>query len=189
MFIPHLKSKAKIILPENFINKDIAKKYENYLSSTEIDGQAFTNVKDYLSHTLQFLNPGGNLNFESIEQTKYMGKKNVYKSSKKDNFENWPRDITIGFQGQSGYLNYIILLEEIYRKQSVGIRDDHYIDDIIAIHYDMEGEPMIKFAYKFPLFSGLSDVRFDFRNVGTDGEDFELTLSISGVEVERLFER
>lgn len=187
MIINVNKANARVFLPINFVDNSVQEKYNKYLGSTEIDGQAYTDVIDWLSSSVKRVSFDGGLTMETISQSNYASRETIKKGSVSHDMKLWPRTATLTFAPLNGYLNWVCIIEECFRFHSAGGRKNTNIYPLYIRYYDVNDNRIAQFRMDFGIITNVSDLNFNYEDVDSE-DDFTVQVSFSGVKLETFFE-
>lgn len=177
--------RTRILLPHDLIHPAIQEKYENFLGSTEIDGEAFVKPLDWLQHNIKNLNFGGGIDLGSVDQIWKAERQSFKKGSQTWEVNLFPRDISITFAPDKHYLLWCMVMEEMMRVQSRSGRENVNKGPLTILLYDYDEYLIGKITAEFTNLTSLSNITFSAQNVDL-ADDFTVDISINGLKLEIL---
>ena len=156
------------LFPENFFSDNIKEKYKSYYQSLILP---YDSIDDFMSSTVQSIDfPAWYM--ELAQQTRPLGKKQEYKSSKplKDLFT---REITLTMKISDAYLNYFIFLENALEFLDFSNKQQT-LSPLRLMLLSNEGYSVSSIIFNKPILKSQTGIKLSYNSVTPQFNTFEI---------------
>jgi len=156
------------LFPENFFSDNIKEKYKSYYQSLILP---YDSIDDFMSSTVQSIDfPAWNM--ELAQQTRPLGKKQEYKSSKPLK-ELFTREITLTMKISDAYLNYFIFLENALEFLDFSNKQQT-LSPLRLMLLSNEGYSVSSIIFNKPILKSQTGIKLSYSSVTPQFNTFEI---------------
>jgi len=156
------------LFPENFFSDTIKEKYKSYYQSLILP---YDSIDDFMSSTVQQIDfPSWNM--ELAQQTRPLGKKQEYKSSKPLK-ELFTREITLTMKISDAYLNYFIFLENALEFLDFSNKQQT-LSPLRLMLLSNEGYSVSSIILNNPILKSQTGIKLSYSSVTPEFNTFEI---------------
>lgn len=163
-------------LPKGFIYENIEEKYDRFLSRLP---KYYETVLDYLNLSAQSISFTG-VTSENVEQL-FNRRKQQWKGGFDFDYQI-PREFSITFKLNEGFINYWILYEH-FRQYLAFKQENKFLKDIRVAFLDRDGYELISFEFLQITMTSISEVTLDFSSNTPNSSTFSCDFTFNDFNI------
>jgi hypothetical protein len=165
------------VFPKGFFPEAITNKYLPYLKRQPV---AYESIPQMMNSTIQGIS-FPQLQAGTVEQTRYLGKKQRYKGSVPIQ-DLFTQDFTVTFKLLDGYINYFVMLDTLlWFLDFKNPREYSY--DLVIRMLDNNGNIVTSVGFKNTILTTISDLTLSYTANSPEVQTFTLNFSCNFIEI------
>lgn len=187
MIQPPLTSDFVMILPDNFLYKEVKEMYKDWFEQNNF---MFQTMNDFIQSTIVSVNFSG-LSYSPLKQVSGKDSDKRFHRSGIPASEAYKKNLTVRFRMTAGFMNYWILFDQLRMyldsnnnpDNPMEVGHDTFINSLFIFILGMEGETLFEREYGNLIPTGLDDIMLNKESLGVRDLEFSMTFSYSKISI------